>query len=1398
MHIPSTPSLTLALLLAYSVTPICKAIAQTDATPMAALGQTFDRSILPLSKTYCLQCHSAAKKKGKLDLEQFKSLADVRRAPLVWRKVAEQLETGEMPPDDHKQPTAKQRAAMIDWAKRYLHAEALANAGDPGEVVLRRLSNAELTYTLRDLTGVDLDPARDLPIDGAAGEGFTNAGEALVMSPVLLNKYLQAAKRVADHAVLLPDGIRFSHGESRRDWTDELLNDIRLFYARHTSGAASAAALDRWSGVDPKQLSSNDGRVDLTPYFVALVRHRDRLTKDLKQVDAVARQEQVNTNYLRHLATMLVSGEPSSPLLNRLRARWRAASPNDVPALVAVVRNWQKQLWSFNAVGQFGLVRPWQAARNPMADSVTLRHKLTPSADGRDAVLYLIAGNAGDGNADDVVVWHQPRIEMKGRPAILLRDVGALAHRIERTSQAELRKTTQYLAAVAAARAQKQPVESLARQHRLDADVLRAWMNYLDLGRQVNRRVTGHFTNKMSKVHGYETVNGWGIGQTPNMLANKSRQPVSFLTLTVPARGVTLHPSPSKRAAVAWQSPIDGRITLYGKVADADRVCGNGFAWSVRLLTAAGSRVLAKGVVDNGRAADFKPKGVFDVRKGDVLSVVIAARDRNHVCDTTQVALTIQEQDAPKRVWGLANDVVDSIHAGNPHADSYKHAGVWHFYSIADTPKQPVNTIPTGSSLARWRQSVVDRASDDVVSRLAETVHRSLTGKSPSAPDRAMTAQVKAWDGPMDWLGRAQRAGSQDDDTPSDSQSVIGIDPARFGRHPTGGRIDAASLAARAPQVVEVRLPAALLRGGEFVVRGELDGTAGKDGSVQFRLGTSRPKETGDLLANTPIVTRPNGAARQRVTAGFDDFRALFPQAMCYARIVPVDEVVTLLMFHREDEPLRRLMLDAQQDAELDRLWLELHFVSEDAFRLITGLEQLHEFATQDARHLIPRLKALQKPINDRAAALRQAQADAEPAHLRAVLAFADRAWRRPLSDAEKRSLTDLYRSQRDRGQSHDAAIRTTLARVLVSPSFLYKVEQPAPGTAARPVTSNELATRLSYFLWSSLPDVDLRRIADAGRLTDQGTLAEQTQRMLGDERVRAMAGEFAAQWLGVRDFDEHDEKNESLYPTFADLRGPMRDEVVRFFEDLIRRNGSVLDIFQADHTFLNEALAKHYNVPGVIGPQWRRADGMRKLGRGGVLGMGAVVSKHSGASRTSPVLRGTWVVETVLGEHLPKPPPNVPDLPESENDSTLTVRQLTERHRQVKQCAVCHDRIDPFGFALESFDTIGRRRDKDAAGRPIDTKVALKSGESFEGIDGLRRYLVDTKRDQVVRQFCRKMLGYALGRGVQVSDDPLLDEMVSGLKQNDYRIHTAILAIVRSKQFRYQRGQDAAEEHRP
>jgi len=1022
----------------------------------------------PLLRQFCHNCHSAASRAGDLDLARFAELSELRRDAKVWIKVAEMLAQGEMPPKSAPQPSPDQRTKLREWIGQYLQAEALANAGDPGLVALRRLNNAEYTYTVQDLTGVPLHPAREFPADSAAGEGFTNAGNALAMSPALFGKYLDAGKEVAAHAVLLPDGFRFSRHATRRDWTDEILAEIRGLYRQYTSSSELGVG-DAVGNVNVHRDTrlGQAGRIPLERYFSALLAERAALKGGRKTAARVARQYGLSERYLARLWTAL--NDPArSPVFDELRLRWRASGPSGAASLAATVAAMQKGLWVFAPVGLIGRQggpKQWMEAVSPLVAEQEIRHRVAPDT-GRDTVLWFSLSSAGDGEEGDIAFLHRPRLVAAGASDILLRD----------------------------------------------------------------------------------------------------------------------------------------------------------------------------------------------------------------------------------------------------HAEA------------------------------------------------------------------------------------------------------TGLDPKLFA--------DGDSLTLRAPAVLKITLPARLAAGLEFVTTARLDGKAGREGSIQVNLTTAASAPAAGLLPSEvsvnyskvtrvfsdkrdisfvrPILVNEGSAARRRMEASMEAFRDLFPAAVCYAQIVPVDEVLTLTLFHREDGHLTRLLTDEAQRARLDRLWEDLHFVSQSPLHQLTALEMLIE--TFEGNGVADRsqhkaIEPLREPTRQRAEAFRKHLVDAEAKQFDALAAFAGRAYRRPVTTAESSELRGLYQRLRAQDLSHEDAFRRTLARVFVASPFLYRIEKAPESGSSGPVSDWELATRLSYFLWSSEPDEELKATAAKGILRRPAVLRAQARRMLADARVRRLATEFASQWLHIHEFDTQGDKSGKYFPGFEDLRSDMYEESIRFFTDLFQRDGSLIELLDADHTFLNERMAAFYGLK-ANGEGWRRRDGVRAAGRGGILGFAATLAKQSGASRTSPILRGNWVSEVLLGEKLPRPPKEVPQLPADETATDgLTMRELVTRHTSDPMCASCHRKIDPFGYALEGFDAIGRRRTHDLAGRPVDTRTTLPDGREIDGIDGLRQYLLKTRFDAFLRQFSRKLLGYAFGREVQLSDEPLLAEMKTSLARSRYRSSVLIDMIVESRQFREIRGDEASRQ---
>jgi hypothetical protein len=1402
---------------------------------LTTLEQTYQRHIRQLLARYCHECHSEDRTEADIDFGDFITWADVRKHPETWQKVSEMLESSQMPPKKARQPSDAERIQLRQWLDSYLAVEAKSRAGDPGRVMLRRLSNAQYTYTLRDLTGIDaLDPAHDFPADGAAGEGFTNTGNALVMSPVLITKYLNAAKEVASHAVLLPTGFRFSPHTSRRDWTEETLAQIREFYREFTDPRGAYTVNLQGIVFDTNQ----GGRLPLERYLAATIAERESLMLGHISIDTLAAQHGLNAKYLTTLWHALTSRQPSL-LLDVLRRRWRNATLADVAVLANDIAAWQKGLWKFTTVGHIGKAggpKRWLEPVSPLLARQDIRFNIPASSGSHQVVLSLSASDAGDGNENDFVVWQEPRLVAPGRPDLLLRDVRQVSRSLLVQRRQVLAATAKFLHAAAEARAanDKADVGEVAQKYGIEADVLSAWLDYLGIGSSSTVPLHGHFTNKLQAVAGYEFIQGWGRTETPFLLVNSSDQHVRIPGNMQP-HSVAVHPSPTLHAAVGWCSPVTATFEISAAVTHAHPECGNGVTWLLELRRGAMRHQLATGIAQGAKEVKIDPIKQLVIRTGDCVSLLVGPRDGNHACDLTTIALKITSTGNGGQSWDLATDISGNVLAGNPHPDRAGHQGIWHFYAEADTGGTEVSAvIPPGSLLAGWLASSSAIERDKVASK----IQKLLTAGPPSTkrdPDALLYEQLTSLSGPL--FGRLPRARTMRRSprasqvtTPvedlTDHQLEWGLDPAMFGKHTSSGMIDDASLYVHAPSTITFRLPAELVTGCELVTSGVLDHDAGALGSVQFEVTAGKlihesrllPSQVVVTVANgqwtannqcvsyaTPIIVNDGTKTQRRIEAAFDDFRRLFPPALCYTKIVPVDEVVTLTLFYREDDYLSRLMLDQTQQLKLDRLWDELHYISQDALTLVDAFTQLMEYATQDAD---PRVfEPLRKPINDRATAFKKHLIDTEPGQLNALLDFASQAYRRPLAAAESRDLRTLYTKMRDQGIPHDEAFRLLLARLLVAPAFLYRIEKPVVGAGQGPVSDWELAGRLSYFLWSTQPDRELYQAAAQGQLHNLDTLLKQARRMLRDARTRQLAVEFACHWLHIADFDHLDEKSERHFPTFAGLRSAMYEESIQFFTDLFQNDGSVLDILNADHTFLNEPLARHYGIPlnqiarpagpsanNRAHPEWRRVSGLTQYRRGGILGQATTLAKQSGASRTSPILRGNWISEVLLGERLPRPPKGVPVLPNDEAlTEGLTIRQLVEKHTKDGKCAVCHRRIDPLGFSLEGFDAIGRWRDKDLGGRPIDTHVRTVDGAQFEGLDGLRTYLITARRDAFLRQFCRKLLGYALGRSIQLSDEPLLAEMQSELKARNYHINSAFEAVIRSRQFREIRGLETA-----
>jgi hypothetical protein len=422
-----------------------------------------------------------------------------------------------------------------------------------------------------------------------------------------------------------------------------------------------------------------------------------------------------------------------------------------------------------------------------------------------------------------------------------------------------------------------------------------------------------------------------------------------------------------------------------------------------------------------------------------------------------------------------------------------------------------------------------------------------------------------------------------------------------------------------------------------------------------------------------------------------------------------------------------------------------------------------------------------------------------EEAARRIVRAFAERAYRRPVNEEELRRLVRFVELAQKNGDSFETGIKLALQAVLVSPHFLFRVEldrRPNDPRSVRDLNDFELASRLSYFLWSSMPDDELFRLARERGLRKPGVLEAQVRRMLKGPRASALTDNFAGQWLQTRNlkgiaFDP------GLFPTFDEkLRSAMRKETEHFFECVVREDRSVLDFLDSDFTFLNERLAKHYGIPGVKGDEFRKVTltGAARAARGGVLTQATVLAVTSNPTRTSPVKRGKWILENVLGTPPPPPPPGVEELQEGKDvELKGSLRQRMEQHRADPSCATCHQRMDPLGFGFENFDAVGAWRDRDGK-HAIDPSGVLPNGQSFKGPAELKAILKG-RSDAFARCLAEKMLTYALGRGVERSDRCAVDEIARNLAREQYKFSALVIQIVKSDPFQKRRGQQGVKK---
>lgn len=937
--------------------------------PVARADDPFADKLKPFLNEYCVKCHTADKKGGDLDLTKYDTAAKLLDDFRQWEHVVTFLKKEEMPPPKAKQPSAALRAEMVATIQKVLLTEARKLAGDPGAVPPRRLTNAEYDYTVRDLTGADIRPAKAFPIDPASGEGFNNTGEALTTSPALFKKYFAAAEFVGEHAVLTTEGLRFAPHPT------VAFADRQKFYERQIIAFYEKHAVDH------------------ARYFTELwlYKHHAR-QKKIGDLGAWLAKSGLSAKYAQQLWDALEGESADKHYVAWLRERWaKFPEPKD-----------PKNPTAAEIQG---------AARALAADAQKRGKELTPTE------ARLIIPDAGNG-----------------------------------------------------------PIEHLARRAKI-----------------ADTRDTAE----------------------PAKLTKFRRVPLN-------ARLHVLVP-------VARGTPE--------MVASANAFCK---LFPNRFFYVDDTRGLSAG---------------FHLIEGFF-------RDDRPLCKSV---LTDAENAELDRLW----------------RELYFVTGIWE------------KMLRGFVFFERSERNFLKHKDFDEFKE----------------EDPALT----------------------NDDTLARFQAVY--------------------------------------------------------------LSRANVKLTGDALAKHPI------------SVFFTDVR--------------------------------------------------------------NGLK-------------------------GQSAALKRA----EPLYLRDLLAFAERAYRRPLTAAERAKLEKTFADIcADKNHGTEAAVRATVTRILVSPHFALRFDPTPAGESVAALSDLALASRLSYAIWSGPPDAELIELAKAGKLRDEKVLRAQVKRMVADPKVERFAREFFGQWLGHREFLSQEAVNRQAFPTFDDaLKQAMFEEPTRLIAFLIQKDRPITELLNGDGTFVNRKLAAHYGLqfPATAGAdEWVYVSGLRDKGRGGVLGMAVFLTKNSQPQRTSPVKRGFWVVHKLLGEHIPPPPPDVAVLPAKETDSKATVRELLKAHVADAKCASCHQRFDPVGLAMEGFDPIGRARAKDLAGRAVDNVVLLPDGKAARGVPEFGAYLAVNRKADFTKTLCQKFLGYMLGRSLQLSDQPLLDEMRAAFDKSDDKMSVLFELVVTSPQFRTQRCKD-------
>lgn len=679
-----------------------------------------------------------------------------------------------------------------------------------------------------------------------------------------------------------------------RDWTDEKLAAIRNFYARFSeSGGGTAVNLQ---GI---QFETNGGgRLPLDRYFAALLQHRAAITAGSLSFNDLAASTNLSPRYLELLWQALHNPNPSR-LFIPLQQLWKSAA-NDPAPLIQYVARWQKALWQFSTIGHIGKrggPPSWQVPVNPLQNRVTLRSPIPePDADGM-VTLFLAASDAGDGNTGDFALFQNPRFTAAGRPDIPLRDLRAVAFRLNQARD-QLRQTAAACLAAAAEISAAPPADAspdtaaIAARHNINPQLLAAWLNYLGIAGGPTT-INGHLKNKVNSVESYDFVKGWADTEALSVLGNGSDNLVR-IPGDLAAHSVAVHPAPTRKVIVAWKSPADGRYSLEGRVQRAHMACGNGVAWVLEIRRGNVRRRLASGTADGPENAPFGPFSDVQLRSGDVAALVISPRDRNHSCDLTAIDLTITpssptaDTNKPPEPWDLAKDVSATIGNSNPLPDTRGNADIWHFLTEPDDAETPASVVPQDSLAAAW----LDTTDPAEKTKIADQIQQLLNAPEPppaGSPNAALLQQLTALNGPL-LLEFRRSPGTPVELQANVPDNIPGPNPAAFGKHPDGSALEPADLCLHAPAVFEIRVPAELVTGCELVTDATLHAPSSPTGTVQLRLLNERPANLSEVAAadskpgqakarwsdgdaplvfDSPILAIQDSEAHQNVLADF-------------------------------------------------------------------------------------------------------------------------------------------------------------------------------------------------------------------------------------------------------------------------------------------------------------------------------------------------------------------------------------------------------------------------------------------------------------------------------------------------------------------------------------------------